>query len=239
MKDRKILRIILNSIVLSLFIGLSIFVVIRYYPLFRNIMIDDTAKEEFIDKIRGYGPYSSLVIIGLQIFQTIFMVIPSGPVVMAAGVLLHPFWAVVCSVAGQTIGGIIVYVLVKWLGYKFVSIFVDPEKIKNSKLFKNHDRTKVLLAGYLLIPAMPKDILAFICPFTKITLLEFAIINTIFRLPMTIVTVMISVSIIDKNYTLAIIFTILSALMALLCFIFQNKIIAILEKSRNKKEINN
>ena len=235
-KKYKIFRIIIEVVTLSILTGLLIWVLIKYLPYFLELSKDKAMRDEFITKIKGYGPASFFIILGLQIFQVIFMIIPSGPIVIASGVVLNPFLAVLVCLLGQTIGGVIVYLLVKLLGYDFLALFVEPNKIKNSKLFGNRTKTEVMMFGYLMIPALPKDIVAFIAPFTKVNVWRFSIINFVARIPMTIVSVMLGSAIVDGNYVLAFILAGFSGLCALLCFIFNKKIVNFLD--RNKKEEN-
>ena len=247
-KKYKIIRIIVNSLIVAIFLAAVVIVTIKFYPIFDNITKDDKARNEFIEKLDSYGWATSFVIIGLQIFQVIFMIIPSGPIVIAAGMLLNPFWAVIACLIGQTLGGALIYLLVKAFGNHFVALFTDPNKIKNSKLFANENKTEVLMFAYLLIPVLPKDILGFVAPFTKTSLLKYCFINFVARIPMTIVTVLLGSSLInifdvfrgkasiDSKTIVALSLAVFSAVLALLCFIFNKKIIEFLDKRSRKNE---
>lgn len=228
-KNYKIIRIITQAILLIGFIFLIVFFTIKLYPYFIKIQNDEIYRNEFTDKIRSYGFLSFFLVLGGQIAQTILAVIPSGPIVMISGMLFNPFIAVIVCLLGQTIGAILVFYLVKLLGYNFIALFIDPDKIKNSKFIANKNRTNVLMFGYLLIPALPKDIVSFVAPFTKIKLKEFIFISFVARIPMTIVTVLMGSSIIDGRYILVIILAGISLSLAILCFIFNKKIVNYLE----------
>ena len=226
----KVIRIVIQAIVLILFLGLVIFATIKLYPIFKNIQKDEEYRNHFISKIESYGGLSFFLVLLCQILQTILAIIPSGPIVMVAGMLFHPAIAVLICLVGQTIGAVIVYYLVKLLGYSFLALFVDPDKIKNSKLLKHKTKTNILMLGYLLIPALPKDIVAFVAPFTKIKIMEFIAITFFARIPMTIVTVILGSSLINGSYILCIILALLSLTLAIICFIFNNRITNILKK---------
>jgi len=232
LKRIKAIRITLNVIAILLFLALSIYVTIKAFPIFYSLKNDKDKFNEAITKIQSYGKWSFLIIIGLQIFQVLFMIIPSGPIVLASGIMFNPFIATLVCLIGQTLGVTIIYILVKIFGYNLVRIFVDEEKIKENRLIKNKERTMILLIGYLFIPMLPKDIVAFICPFTKIKLLPFILINFFVRIPMTISTVLISNSLISGNYILAVIFALLSLILAIICFIFNKQIVAKLEQRK-------
>ena len=172
-----------------------------------------------------------------QIVQTVLAVIPAGPIVMISGMLYNPVVSVILCILGQTIGAVVVYYLVKGLGVRFVALMVDPDMIKNSKMLRSETKTGVLIFGYYLVPALPKDIIAFIAPFTKIKVRTFIIINLIARIPMTIVSVLMGSSLISGSYVLCIILAITSLILAIFCFIFNNKIILFIDKVAKKEEL--
>ena len=167
-KKYKIIRIIIQIILLILILTAVIYLTIKFYPIFIKINEDEVYRNEVVEKIRSYGIWSSMIIILAQVLQTILAFIPSGPIVMISGILFNPFIAVIVCVIGQTLGGICVYFLVKLLGYKFIALFINPDQIKNSRFLKNTTKCEVLMFGYLLIPALPKDLVAFVAPFTNI-----------------------------------------------------------------------
>lgn len=235
-KKYKIIRIIIQAIVIAVLLGILIWGTIELYPIFMKIQKDETYRNQVIEELQSYGGFAWLIVLGAQILQTILAVIPSGPIVMISGVLFHPMIAVVICIVGQTLGGICVYYLVKLLGYRFIALFVNPDKIKESKFLKNETRCEVLMFGYLLIPALPKDIVSFVAPFTKIKVKNFILISLIARIPMTIVTVFMGTSLISGTYIIAIILGAISLVLAILCFIFNGKIVRFLEKKQMSKK---
>lgn len=235
-KRYRIVRIIIQSTLLIAVLALCIYVLVLFLPVFKDLTENEAYRDDFIEKIRGYGHYSFFIVVGLQIFQTVFAIIPSGPIVMVSGVLFHPALAIFTCILGQTLGAIIVYYLVKLLGVRFLSLFVDPDKVKNSKLLGNENKSMVLMFGYLLIPALPKDIVAFIAPFTAIKMPHFILINLIARMPMTIVTVLMGTSIISGAYHVTLILGGISLILAILCFVFNNRIVAKLDELALKRE---
>ncbi len=231
-KKYKIIRIIIQIILLILILTAVIYLTIKFYPIFIKINEDEVYRNEVVEKIRSYGIWSSMIIILAQVLQTILAFIPSGPIVMISGILFNPFIAVIVCVIGQTLGGICVYFLVKLLGYKFIALFINPDQIKNSRFLKNTTKCEVLMFGYLLIPALPKDLVAFVAPFTNIKVKNFILINLIARIPMTIVTVFMGNSLISGSYWIATILAITSFVLAILCFIFNKRIVAFLERKK-------
>ncbi len=236
-KKYKRIRIIIQIIVIGLVLAGLIYLTIKIFPIAIKIQQDEEYRNHILELIEKYGSWSWSLILTAQVVQTVLAVIPSGPIVMISGMLYNPAISVILCVLGQTIGAVIVFLLVKALGVRFIALMIDPDSIKNSKLLRSETKTEVLMFGYYLVPALPKDIIAFVAPFTKIKIRRFIIINLIARIPMTIVTVLMGSSIISGSYWLCIVLAIFSLLLAILCFIFNNKICRFIDKLAKKEEL--
>lgn len=235
-KRYKKIRLIIQAIVLAVILAAIIFACIKLYPIFNRMQKDEEYLNMVINKINSYGGISWLILIGMQILQTVLAVIPAGPIVMITGMLYNPFLAVLICLVGQTLGALAVIGLVKIFGYSFLALFIDPEQPKKLKLLDDGARCGVLIFSYLLIPCLPKDPIAFIVPFTKLRLRYFIIIQFFARMPMTIVTVILGNSLITGNYIIAVILGAFSLLLAIFCFIFNKKIVAFIENIANKRK---
>ncbi len=231
----RIIRIIIQAVVLILLVVFAIIACIKLYPIFNKIQNDEIYRNEVVAQIQSTGFWGGFILILIQVFQTVLAVIPSGPVVIIAGMMYDPWIAVLICLIGQTLGALVVMGLVKLFGYTFISLFVDLEKVKQFKLLNNEKKCAVLMFSYSLIPLLPKDPLAFIVPFTKVKTWVFLIITFVARMPMTIVSVVFGNSLISGEFGLGIIIACISGLLALVCFIFNNKIVEYLEKLSVKK----
>ncbi|MCM1196748.1 MAG: VTT domain-containing protein [Roseburia sp.] len=231
----KMIRIVIQLVLIGLLLGLAIYACVELYPIFHRMQKDEAYLEEVLTSIRSYGNISWLILIGMQIIQTVLAIIPAGPVVILTGMLYPPLIAIIICLVGETLGALLVIGLVKLFGYSFLSLFVDPEKTKKFKLLEDGKRCGVLMFSYLLIPFLPKDPVAFIVPFTKVKVRYFILINIFARLPMTIVSVLFGNSVITGNYIVTVIIASISFLLSILCFVFNKKIVAWLDKFTSKK----
>ena len=237
-KRYKVVRIIIQSILLALLLFGVVIACFKLYPIFIRIQNDEMYRNEIVEQIQSTGIWGGLILISIQVVQTILAIIPSGPVVIIAGMMYEPWIAVLICLIGQTLGALLVIGLVKLFGYTFISLFVDLEKVKQFKILKNEKKCAVLMFSYSLIPLLPKDPLAFVVPFTKVKTWVFLVITFVARTPMTIVSVVFGNSIISGEFGLGIIIAGISLLLAILCFIFNNRIVNYLDKILVKKENN-
>ena len=72
-KKYKIIRIIIQALIILLLLSSVIYLTIKLYPYFIKIQNDIEYKEYIVDKIRGFGGYSILIIILLQIILLVIM----------------------------------------------------------------------------------------------------------------------------------------------------------------------
>ena len=237
-KRYKVVRIIIQSILLALLLLGVVIACFKLYPIFIRIQNDEMYRNEIVEQIQSTGIWGGLILISIQVVQTILAIIPSGPVVIIAGMMYEPWIAVLICLIGQTLGALLVIGLVKLFGYTFISLFVDLEKVKQFKILNNEKKCAVLMFSYSLIPLLPKDPLAFVVPFTKVKTWVFLVITFVARIPMTIVSVVFGNSIISGEFGLGIIIAGISLLLAILCFIFNNRIVNCLDKILVKKENN-
>lgn len=234
-KKYRIIRITIQVILIISLLALIIYATVMLYPIFNRMQKDEEYLNEIINQIQSYGSISWLILISLQIAQTVLAIIPAGPIVIITGMLYHPAIAVIICLVGQTLGALAVVGLVKLFGYSFLALFIDPEQPKKFKLLEDGKKCGVLMFSYLLIPFLPKDPIAFIVPFTKVKIRYFILINLFARLPMTIVSVIFGNSFITGNYVASIVIGSISFTLAILCFIFNKKIVAFLDKITSKK----
>lgn len=237
-KDKKLkrIRLIIQLILLIILIGIAVFALIKLVPVFVKIQNDEVYRDYIVSEINKAGKFSWLILLGIQVVQAVLAFIPAGPCVIITGMMYNPVIATIICLVGQTIGAVIVIYLVKLFGYTFMALFIDPEHTKKFKLLDDAKRCGVLMFSYLLIPALPKDPIYFVVPFTKVKVRHFVIINLVARTPMTIVSVIFGNSLINGQIGLGLILGICCAVVALICFIFNKKIVDVIDRitSRTK-----
>ncbi len=225
-KKRKIIQIIIVIIfIICLIIG-SIY----FTPIVKALSNVDT-REIYIEKLRSYGMFGSVILALLFAVQVIFAVIPSEPFEIIAGIMYGPWGGFFIAQIGLSIGSIIVYYLVRLFGKGFVKSLIN---IDSKKLDFLHDKTRseVIIASILLIPGLPKDFLAFVVPFTKVSLTKFLIISFIARIPSIIMSTYLGDSFMTGNYTLTIILIGISIFIGGAGIIFNKKISNVLNKEK-------
>ncbi|MGM9971266.1 MAG: TVP38/TMEM64 family protein [Anaeroplasmataceae bacterium] len=227
MKNKKaIIRFILLTIVVIIMITLTI-LAIPYVRKLKNVEY----RNEFISKMQSMGIKGGLLLILIGAAQVILAFIPGEIIEIISGIMYGPWMGLLICEIAVTLGSIIVYYLTKFLGKGFTDCLIDTSKYENKfKVLKDPKRVEVLMASYLLFPGLPKDFLAFVAPFTSISLPRFLFINAVARIPSIISSTYFGDSLFSGHFKIALVIYIIEGVLAILGFVFNKQITNLFEK---------
>lgn len=177
----KIFKIFLTIIVLSLFLGIIIYL----FPIMRDLSTLE-GQIAFKEKVENSGVLGMLSLFGLQVAQIFLIIVPSEPIEILAGMCYGSLWGTVFIMVSACIISTSIFLLVRKFGRKFVYDFCDKkkvEKIENSKVFQNPKKIEFIMLILFLIPGTPKDLLVYVAGLLPIKPLKFIIISTFARFP--------------------------------------------------------
>ena len=229
-KKIKIFKSILTICVLSIFIGIIIY-------LF-TIMKDISTLEgqiEFKEKVSDSGLLGLLSLFGLQIAQIFLIILPGEPIEILAGMCYGGWGGLLFITISVFIITTIIFFLVRKFGRKFVYDFCSEEKIKkieNSKLFKNPKKIEWILIILFMIPGTPKDLIVYISGLLPIKPLRLILISTFARFPSVISSTFAGNSLVQGNWQFSIIVYAITFILVGFIVVIVNK----LDKSKVTEE---
>ena len=177
----KIFKIFLAIIVLSLFLGIIIYL----FPIMKDLSTLE-GQIAFKEKVENSGILGMLSLFGLQVAQIFLIIVPGEPIEILAGMCYGSLWGTVFIMVSAFIISTTIFLLVRKFGRKFVYDFCDKskvEKIENSKVFQNPKKIEFIMLILFLIPGTPKDLLVYVAGLLPIKPLKFIIISTFARFP--------------------------------------------------------
>ncbi len=229
-KKIKIFKSILTICVLSIFIGIIIY-------LF-TIMKDISTLEgqiEFKEKVSDSGLLGLLSLFGLQIAQIFLIILPGEPIEILAGMCYGGWGGLLFITISVFIITTIIFFLVRKFGRKFVYDICSEEKIKkieNSKLFKNPKKIEWILIILFMIPGTPKDLIVYISGLLPIKPLRLILISTFARFPSVISSTFAGNSLVQGNWQFSIIVYAITFILVGFIVVIVNK----LDKSKVTEE---
>ncbi|MEI3530348.1 MAG: TVP38/TMEM64 family protein [Bacilli bacterium] len=169
MMDNKLLKLAVKtfSIIITLLL-ITIIVITLKNTIFTS---DDT----LMKYLNGFGIYSSMAFIILQILQVIFPVIPGGASCLVGVILFGPLEGFIYNYVGLCIGSVIAFYLSKKYGLNLIRKLF-PEKLLDKYLgYLNHPNFYKIFFMGILLPGAPDDFLCYLSGLTNISYKKFMI----------------------------------------------------------------
>ena len=226
-------------LILLLCLGLAVLTVKYITPLSRYLVTEE-GREALCRKVESYGAFAPLVYIAFMVFQIIIAFIPGGPLELVGGMLFGALWGTVYTVLGVLIGTLTVCLLVRLFGRPLVHFFVPEEKVQKFRILQDEKRLEFWVFILFLIPGIPKDLLTYIVPLTKLHWLHFVLLATLARLPSLVGSVLVGDSLTDGRYWLCIVICAVGAAAIFAGYQLKDRILAAhsghTEENPNQKE---
>jgi uncharacterized membrane protein YdjX (TVP38/TMEM64 family) len=226
-------------VVISIFAGIAFFSIYQYNsPLWRKaVKVYYLLQHRYQLKeiISSYGAYSPLAFILLQILQVIVAPIPGGAIEFLGGYLFGVKAGFLYSMVGLLLGSWLAFSLARIFEKWAVEKFVSEEVRKKFDYLVGHEG---LILSFLLflIPGFPKDALCYILGLTPMHLGIFLVISTIGRVPGTLMAILQGAKAFDQQYKFLFLLLGISALVALLFYIYREDVHDWMKKLKGKKE---
>lgn len=139
--------------------------------------------EKFRLWVESHGIVGDITFIAMMFLQVVIALIPGEPLEIGAGYAFGEIKGTILCLIGTTLGSLLVFLLVKTLGIKFVEIFFDIKKIKELEIVKNSKKRNFLIFLLFFLPGTPKDLITYFVGLTDIKIWHFILLSSIARLP--------------------------------------------------------
>lgn len=220
-----IVNIVAAVILLAVFVGIFIY----FYDEIQWLGTPE-GREDFIGKLRGTGVLGVIILTLIQILQVVVAFIPGEVVELASGALYGVFGGLVLCLVGLNIGTLIIFGLVRLLGGAYVRENVSKKQYKYLQILNDPDRALVALFFIFLISGIPKDILIYFIPLTRVKMWKFMIVSSVARIPSIVSSTFTAEAALRGDYLSAGIIFGIFLVLGVLGLIFNKQIYALAEK---------
>lgn len=193
--------------------------------------------EEIRQKILAYGSLAPLIFVGLQVLQVILAPIPGEASGALGGYLFGAWPSFIYSSIGLTLGS--------WIAFAIGRLLDDliTDRLHQTKIYQkfNHLVCRgdfVVPFILFLLPGFPKDSLSYLLGLSTMPMPVFLVIAAVGRMPGTLMLSFQGAEIYEGNYLRLAILLLLSACVALPCYIFRKRIHAWLHHYNNRSKNN-
>ncbi len=207
--NEKLKKIILVSSLLAVVAGVGA----AYVVFGKELVAIIDQPDKFRTWIDSFGGWGKAVFVAVRAVQTIVKIIPAEPLEIASGYAFGVFGGVFWCMVGTEIGSLVILLLSKLFGEKFIHIFVPESKLKSFNFLKKKSNLYAVLFFIYLIPGSPKDLITYFAWMLPINIPSFLLLTGVARIPAIIVSAMCGQALGEKNYTAAaVIFAVTTAL---------------------------
>lgn len=162
-------------------------VVICVLAVIGAFLLRDYFSSENIEKMRifvaDHWIIGSLIFIGVCMIQVVIALIPGEAVEIAAGVIFGSWLGTLLCLVGITLGSIVVILLVRKFGRKFVESLYPREKIDSLPILNDPKKRNTTIFLLFLIPGTPKDLVTYIVGLTEVSIPMYVLLTTVARIP--------------------------------------------------------
>ncbi|MBR6045338.1 MAG: TVP38/TMEM64 family protein [Ruminococcus sp.] len=219
---------------LAVFAAFIIFAAVLSIPLIRDLRTEE-GLERMKERLGSYsGIAGVLIFTGIQAMQVVIAVIPAIQIV--GGMLFGWFFGAVLSFLGILIGTFIIFVIVGKLGRPLAEAFVDEKLMKRYKFLSDEKKLIRILMILYIIPGVPKDVISYIVPLTKVSRRDFFLFVMPCRIPAVVLSTVFGSNVVSGNFKIAVIVFSVCAALAILGFVLKDPI---LDRLNKRKEKNN
>ena len=138
--------------------------------------------------MQDLGIWGILIFGIFNFLQVVFAVIPGGPFELAAGYILGVVPGTLLCDITMTISSVVVFLLVRKFGIRFVELFVSRRQIENMGFLKDNQKVQSVLFFIFLLPGTPKDVVTYLAGLTNLSLKSWIFIRFVGRFPAILLT---------------------------------------------------
>ena len=174
-------RFLILAIVVIVFAGLTML-------LWRPLVSFASNPEILRVLMQDLGIWGILIFGIFNFLQVVFAVIPGGPFELAAGYILGVVPGTLLCDITMTISSVVVFLLVRKFGIRFVELFVSRRQIENMGFLKDNQKVQSVLFFIFLLPGTPKDVVTYLAGLTNLSLKSWIFICFVGRFPAILLT---------------------------------------------------
>ncbi len=234
-KKIDIKKIIIDSIPIIIFVAVMGIVTLICWPYIEPLGTDE-GREAFKTFVDSLGFWGWLVTLGIQLLQIFVAFIPGEPVEILLGYVWGPWGGLFTCLFGIFIGTLIVFILVRKLGMRFIKRVVGTDDLTKYKFLSDPNKVDMTIFILFFIPGTPKDVLTYIAPIAPISPLKYLLIATLARIPSVITSTLLGDRLADGDYLMAIVVFAVTAIISVLGIYFGNKYVKSKQEKAKKDE---
>ena len=185
------------------------------------------------EKIGEHYILGAIAMVLISAVQVIVALIPGEFVEIAAGYCFGSWIGSLLCLGGIVLGSCITILLVRYFGARFVYAFYPKEKIDALPIISDPQKRNIFTFILFVIPGTPKDLLTYAIGLTDMSIPLYIALTTAARFPSVILSTLSGDAVGTKDYTMAVVFVIVTAVVSGIGLLIYN---VILKRKKRKND---
>ena len=223
------------SIILSIISAVFIALTVLGIWFMREYLMDPALVRE---KIGEHYVLGAIAMVLISAVQVIIALIPGEFVEIAAGYCFGSWIGSLLCLCGIVLGSCTTILLVRYFGSRFVYAFYPKEKIDALPIINDPKKRNILTFILFVIPGTPKDLFTYAIGLTDMSIPLYIALTTASRFPSVILSTLSGDAVGTRDYTAAIIFVIVTAVVSGIGLLIYNAILTRRQKKHQNEEEN-
>lgn len=148
-----------------------------------GVFLINANKDAFRLWISEHFFLGALAVILICALQVIVALVPGEVVEILSGYVFGTWMGALLCMIGITLGSVLVILLTRRLGRRFVETFYSREKIDALPVLRDPAKRNAMTFFLFLLPGTPKDLLTYIIGLTEMSVPLYLLLTTVARFP--------------------------------------------------------
>ena len=141
-----------------------------------------SSQETFVSFIESTGSFAPIAFLLIETVSVVVLILPCAFGYPVAAVAFGPFWGFILNAIATIAGSIIIFAIVRQWGQPLADAAVKRKNLKKYERFMNNTKAfEKILAGVLLVPFLPDNVLCYIAGLTKMKFRRVVAIVILFK----------------------------------------------------------
>lgn len=194
------------------------------------ILTQASARDAFIEFVRGQGVAGIFFFLGIQLLQVVVAFLPGEMVELAAGLLYGTWGGLALCLFGILLASCMIYA--------FICLFhvkkLDEKAISKYRFLRDEAHIRFMVFLVFFIPGTPKDILTYLGPFLPLPAWQFLVISTLARIPSVLTSTFAANQFASGAWKVSVAVFAVTGTVALLCLLLEERILARFRRTTEK-----
>ena len=168
-----------------------------------GVLLINAHKDAFRQWISEHFFLGALAVILICAVQVVVALVPGEVVEILSGYVFGTWMGALLCMIGITLGSMLVILLTRRLGRRFVETFYPREKIDSLPILRDPVKRNVMTFFLFLLPGTPKDLLTYIIGLTEMSIPLYLLLTTVARFPSVISSTMGGGALGNSHFSLA------------------------------------